>query len=161
MTLKSTFVVLILFLFVGCSVYTFNPKGKSSLQSISVELFENTTGEYGLEDRMTEQVIEAFITDGSIKIVPENSAEALLYGKLIKYIRKPYEYDESDIVKTYAVTMTFEIKLVNTLDNIELWTNTISQFGVYNIESEVEIDGQQRAIEKLVDDIINKTTKSW
>lgn len=161
MTLKSIIASLLLFSLVGCSVYTFNPKGKSTIHSIAIELFENTTGEYGIEDKMTEQVIEAFIDDGSIKIVPEENAEVLLYGKLIKYERKPYEYNESDIVNSYAITMTFEIKLIKTLDNSEIWTNTISQFGVYNIEEEVEEDGQQRAIAKLVDDIINKTTKSW
>ncbi len=161
MTLKPILLILLLSSFVGCSVYTFNPKGKSTLNSLAIELFENTTGEYGIEDKMTEQVIEAFIDDGSIKIVPESNAEALLYGKLIKYDRKPYEYNESDIVNSYSITMTFEIKLVKTLDNSEIWTNTISQFGVYNIEEEVEQDGQQRAIAKLVDDIINKTTKSW
>lgn len=161
MTIKSIFLLSVIFLFVGCSVYTFNPKGKSSISSISIELFENTTAEYGIEDRMTEQVIEAFIDDGSIKVVPEASAEAVLHGKLIKYERKPFEYDELDIVKSYSITMTFEIQLVNSLDNIEIWANNISQFGVYDIEEEVDEDGQLRAIEKLVDDIINKTTKSW
>ena len=57
--------------------------------------------------------------------------------------------------------MTFEIKLINTADNSEIWVNTISQFGVFNIDDELDADGEQRAIEKLVDDIINKTTKSW
>ena len=161
MTLKSIFVIIFLFSFVGCSVYTFNPQGKSTLESISIELFENTTAEYGLEDRMTEQVIDAFIADGSIKIVPESNAEALLIGKLIKYDRKPYDPNELDQVESYAIYMTFEIRLVKTLDNTDIWTNNINQFGVYNIEEEVEEDGQQRAIEKLVDDIINKTIKNW
>ncbi len=161
MTLKPIALILILFLFVGCSVYTFNPKGKSTLESISIELFENTPAEYGLEDRMTEQVIDAFISDGSIKIVPGENAEALLLGKLIKYERKPYDPNELDQVESYAIYMTFEIRLVKTLDDTEIWTNNINQFGVYSIEEEVEEDGQQRAIEKLVDDIINKTIKSW
>ncbi len=161
MTLKSIFIALLLFSVMGCSVYTFNPRGKSTLSSISILLFENTTGQYGLEDKMTELVIDAFIDDGSIKVVPESNAEALVSGKLIKYIRQPYEYDETDIVQSYKITMTFEIKLINTADNSEIWVNTFSQFGVFIIDEEVDEDGEERAIVKLVDDIINKTTKSW
>ena len=161
MTLKSIVLSLLLFSIMGCSVYTFNPKGKSTIKSIAILLFENTTGQYGLEDKMTELVIDAFIDDGSIKVVPEGNAEALVSGKLINYLRQPYEYDESDIVQSYKITMTFEIKLINTADNSEIWVNTISQFGVFNIDEELDADGEQRAIEKLVDDIINKTTKSW
>lgn len=161
MNVKSIFFLLILLQFVGCSVYTFNPRGKSTLKTIAIQLFENTTGEYGIEDKMTEQVIDAFISDGSIKIVPEENAEALLIGKLISYERKPYDPNENDVVQSYAITMTFEIKLINTLDKTEIWNNNIVQFGVYNIEEETEEDGQQRAIAKLVEDVINKTTKSW
>ncbi len=161
MTLKSIFIALLLFFVMGCSVYSFNPRLKSTLRSISFLLFENTTVQYGLEDKMTELVIDAFIDDGSIKVVPESNAEALVSGKLIKYIRQPYEYDETDIVQSYKITMTFEIKLINTADNSEIWVNTISQFGVFNIDEELDEDGEERAIVKLVDDIINKTTKSW
>ena len=161
MSIKSLICTFLIFTCLGCSVYTFNPKGKSTISSMAVQLFENSTGEYGLEDRMTQQIIEAFIDEGSIKIVPEGSSEALLKGKLVGYDRQPFDPDETDQVSTYKITMSFEIQLINTADNTDIWNNRISQFGLYNLEEETEEDGQQRAITKLVDDILNLTTKSW
>lgn len=145
----------------SCGVYTFNPRGKSDISRINVERFSNETSEFGIEDRMTNQIIDAFIADGSLKIVPTDDAQALLTGALVEYERKPYNADENDVVESYAVRMTFNIKLTNTVDGVDLWTERISQLGVYSLTDETEEDGQQRAIELLIETIINKTTKSW
>ena len=161
--MKKIFIIILLYslLLSGCGVYTFNPKGKSSISSIDIERFSNKTPEYGLEDRMTDQIIDAFISDGTLKIAAQGNSEATLSGSLVTYQRKPYNPDEFDRVEEYAVHMTFNIKLINPADGTEIWTDRISQIGVYNLESETELDGQQRAIEFLIEAIINKTTKSW
>ena len=153
--------LIIILIFSGCSVYTFNPKGKSEIESINVEKFDNKTQEFGLEDRMTDQIIEAFIADGTMNIVAPGNSDAVLIGTLIGYERKPYNPDENDQVTDYAVRMTFTIKLVNPVDGIEIWKQNISQLGIYSVETETEEFGQQRAIALLIDEIINKTTKSW
>ena len=147
-------------LLAGC-VYTFNPKGKSSIKSIAIERFTNRTGEFGLEDIMTDQIIDAFIADGNLKVVEAEYADALLSGSLTAYERRPYNPDENDVVEDYSIRMYFDIKLTNPVDNTEIWTARINQQGIYNINNEQESDGQQRAITFLVEDIINRTTQSW
>lgn len=146
---------------VSCGVYTFNPKGKSALTSIAVERFENKTPEFGLADRMTDDVIDAFIAEGSMKIVAEENAEAILSGTLVSYVRLPLEYTETDEVISYAVTMGFDIVLKNSDDGSEIWKERVSQQGIYQVDVETEEDGVQMAIGLLVEAIINKTTKSW
>ncbi|UCE25018.1 MAG: hypothetical protein JSU74_02920 [Candidatus Zixiibacteriota bacterium] len=155
------FSVMILLLANGCGVYTFSPKGKSDIKSVAVERFENETAEYGLEDRMTDQIIDALIADGTLKVVNREYADAYLNGILTRYERKPYGFDENDQVETYAVTMGFDILLKNPTDESEIWKERMDQIGVYNIDTETEEDGQQKAIDLLIEAIINKTTKSW
>lgn len=147
--------------FSGCGVYTFNPRGKSEIKSIAVERFGNQTAEYGLEDQVTDLVTDALISDGTIQVVSSDLAEALLEGTLVGYDRKPYNYDENDQVTSYEVTMAFQITLRNRADDTELWTERISQRGTYLVDTETEDAAQQTAIKLLVDDILNKTTKSW
>ncbi|UCG62203.1 MAG: hypothetical protein JSV52_02650 [Candidatus Zixiibacteriota bacterium] len=146
---------------VGCGVYTFTPRGKSDIKSISVERFDNETAEYGLEDRMTDQIIDALLAEGTLKVLSTEYSDAVLYGTLTRYDRNPFDYDENDQVQTYAITMTFDITLKKAADDTEIWKESIIQKGVYDIASETEEDGQQRAIDLLIEDIINKTTKSW
>ncbi len=145
----------------GCGVYTFNPRGKSEISTVAVERFENQTAEYGLEDNMTDLITDALIADGTMQVVSEDLAEAILQGTLVGYDRKPYNYDENDQVASYKVAMIFQVSLTNRGDDTELWTERMTQEGIYLADSETEEDGQQRAIELLIEAILNKTTKSW
>jgi hypothetical protein len=90
-----------------------------------------------------------------------------LSGVLTRYERKPYEYDQNDVVESYYVDMDFEITLKNPLDDSEIWKEKMTQRGVYAVDGEMEEgarteeDARREAIELLVEAIINKTTKSW
>ena len=145
----------------GCGVYTFNPAGKSEIQAIAIERFDNRTAEYDLADRMTDLVIDAFISDGTMKVVSIDNADAVLVGVLTRYDRKPYKYDENDQVESYSVTMDFDVVLINPRDDSEIWREKMIQEGVYSVESETEQEGQEKAVDRLVESIVNRTTKSW
>ena len=144
----------------GCP-YTLNPRGSVTIKTVAVERFQNDTPEFALADQMTEAIITALIADGSMKVLPKEQAEAVLSGTLTRYQRRPYEYDENDQVTSYAVEMDFEIHLKRPADDSLFWDERTSQRGVYNLLSETEEIGRQRALELLVQAIINRTTKSW
>ena len=73
---KGLAAVLLLVFCSGCGIYSFSPGGKSSIKTIAVTQFENKTIEYGLSSRMTDLVIEAFISDGNLKVVSQSEADA-------------------------------------------------------------------------------------
>jgi hypothetical protein len=145
----------------GCGIYTFNPKGKSNIRSVAVLPFENTTGQLQLTDRLTEIIVDAFIADGSLKVVSEANADVALQGVLDRYERLPHIFDENDQVQQYKVVMGFEISLSEPGSESAMWTQRLNQEGPYDAETETEEDGQRRAGERLVQAIIDKTTKSW
>ena len=145
----------------GCGVYTFNPRGQLELKSISIELFENQTGEFGFTDRLTDVVIDEFIADGNLRVVSRENSDALLTGVLLRYDRLPHVFDENDQVEQYKVRLGFEITLKKSADLSEIWKETMNPEGVYDAATESEEDGQRRAAEALVEAIINRTTKSW
>lgn len=145
----------------GCGVYTFNPGGKSNLQSIAIVPFENQTSQYELTDRLTEIVIDAFISDGNLKVVGESNADALLEGTLTRYQRLPHEFDENDQVQQYRVVMTVRAVLKKPQDESEIWNETFNLEGIYDAVEGTEEDGQQLAGLQLVEAVLNKATKSW
>ncbi len=147
----------------SCGVYTFNPAGKSDIQSVAVLRFQNETAELGLEDRLTDGVIDAFIDDGSLKVLPPDAADAVLEGSLVNYTRAPHQFttEGTEEVESYAVTMDFAITLKNPDDDSEMWTERMRQTGIYDVIDETEEDAQQEAIRFLVEAILNRTIKSW
>jgi NOL1/NOP2/fmu family ribosome biogenesis protein len=57
--------------------------------------------------------------------------------------------------------MDFDVKLNKPADDSLIWQERFSQRGVYILETETEEVGRQKALELLVQAIINRTTKSW
>ncbi len=145
----------------GCGVYTFNGRGKSSIKTIAIDPFENQTNQFGLTDRLTQIIVEAFINDGTIKVVPKEMADAVLTGQLTRYERVPSKYDLSDRVEEYKVLMDFQVALKNAKDQSDLWKEQMNQEGIYKADKETEEDGQRAAGKRLVEAILNKTTVSW
>lgn len=144
----------------GC-IYTFNPKGKSDIKTLAVEPFDNRTSEYGLSDRLTTIVIDAFIKDGSMRIVPADKADAIIHGVLTGYERQVVTFDTTDQVSQYRVVLTCEVSLKTTKNDSTLWTQSMIQEGVYSAANETEEQGQQRAGEHLVAAVLTKATKDW
>ncbi|MBD3257243.1 hypothetical protein GF377_02330 [candidate division GN15 bacterium] len=145
----------------GCGVYTLNPRGQSTVSTMYVAPFDNETAEYGLADRLTEIIIDAFIADGSIRVVAESEAEAVLLGTLTNYERQVQKYDQNDQVETYKIVMDFDIVLRNAEDQSDIWKENLRQEGLYDAVEETEEDGQRRAGGWLVEAVLNRTTKSW
>lgn len=161
--MKSTwsFIVLVVCLSVGCGVYSFKPSSDSEYKTMAIQRLENETQEHELADQITDLIIDAFIADGSMKVVAPSLADAILAGTFKSYSREPFAYDETDQVSSYRVTMGFEITLRNPVDDSEIWKETFSQYGVYEVVTESEEEARQRAIDRLIEEIILKTTKSW
>lgn len=152
---------LVILIAAGCGVYTFSPAGKATYKTITVERFGNETAEYELADHITDVIIDALIADGTMKVVAQGNGEVILRGSLVQYDRKPFKYDASDHVESYKVTMDFQVSLINPADNSEIWKERMSQYGVYDVATETEADAQQAAVDRLVEQIILRTTKSW
>lgn len=144
----------------GCA-YTFNPKATAPFKTIAVEPFENRTAEYGLADRLNNIVVDAFIKDGSMRIVPADKAEAILRGTFLRYERLVVQFDTTDQVERYKVVLECEVSVRKIANDSTLWTQTMTQEGIYATATESEEIGQRRAGERLVEAIINKTTKAW
>lgn len=145
----------------ACGVYTFNPRGKSTISTLSVEPFANQTSQYGLADLMTEAVVDAFITDGTMKVVAPDVAEAHLVGRLTRYERVAHEFDENDQVSRYKVVVGVDISLKNPTDQSDFWSIQLTLDGIYEADTQTEEDGQKSVAEQLVEAVLNKTTKSW
>ena len=88
----------------GCA-YSFRQKSNAPFKTIGIESFENRTAEYGLTDRLTNIMAEAFINDGTLRVVPADKAEAVLNGTLLRYERQPAQFDITDQVERYKVIL--------------------------------------------------------
>jgi hypothetical protein len=145
----------------GCGVYSFSASGNAGFTTLNVNQFENNTIEYQLSDQLTDAVVDAFIRDNTVKIVDPSSAEAQMKGTVTNYRRDSYTFNKQDEVTEYAVKVTVAVEVVRAESGEKIWEDQFYAEGIYNAVSEVEEDGQSRAITLLASDILDRTTKRW
>lgn len=132
------------------------------VQSVAVPIFENRTTEFGLAESITSGIINGFIEDNQIKVLDQNAAEAVMNGTIVDYKTRAYTFDETDRVTEYIVEIWVDAELITREDARSVWkADRARGFGIYKADSEDERLGQTRAIEKLAEDLLNRTIKSW
>lgn len=145
-----------------CSPYSFSGGRTALVQSVTVPIFENRTTEFGLAETITGGIIDGFIEDNQIKVLDQSSAESILTGSIVEYKQGSYTFDETDRVTEYIVEIWVDAELKKLEGDVGVWkAERMRGFGVYKADSEDEQAGQARAIEKLSEDILNRTIKSW
>jgi hypothetical protein len=147
----------------SCGIYTVSPSALGNLRTVAIPLFDNQSTESGLRELLTDKLSQAFVTDNTLKVVPEQQADGVLRGTVISYAREPYTYSKSEVVSEYKSTVTVKVQFVNRRSQKVIWEESnMSNWGTYDAaKGETEDDGKNRAIDKLVEDILNKTVKGW
>jgi hypothetical protein len=148
----------------GCSPYSFTGGRTALVNSVHVKVFENETPEFGIEEALTRGIIEGFIDDNQVRIVEADAAEAILTGRVVQYERRAYTFDETDRVTEYIVEIWVSATLTKQVSEgtPTVWSLERQRgFGIYNADTEDEQAGQQRAIDKIGEDLLNHTIKSW
>ena len=159
---KNIYIFLSLFLFlaISCGPYSMHSSSLPGINSIAIPSFENETTEYDLDERLTENTVEGFVQNHSLKVLTQNDADVVLYGTITKYSRKAYTYDEQENIKEYISEIYVKVWLEDKSKKKNLWEENMKGWGVYSTTEE-EAVGKDRAVVKLVEDIINRTVKSW
>jgi hypothetical protein len=94
----------------------------AGIKTIGIPIFINRTKKPELEQRITEHIIDEFVTRGRVRIVPdENGAEAILYGTIFTYTTVPVLINEQGRATRYEIMITARVVLnMVTTDEI-LW----------------------------------------
>lgn len=154
--------VLLLMLTLSCGVYTFSPSALGGIKSTAIPLFDNKTPESGLAEDLSDKLSRAFVDDNTLRVVPESRADAILRGAIVSYQREAYTYDANEVVSEYIVRIGLDVGFYDKKTSKAIWEDKgMSNWGTYNSVTETENDGKERALNKLVEDILNKTVKGW
>jgi hypothetical protein len=152
----------LLFSISGCGVYSFSGSGLSGTNTIAIPLFDNQTQEYGIREALTEKISERFVQDNTLRVVNEKTADSILRGTITKYQREAHTFDEQENIKEYIVRIWVKVTFEEKKNEKIGWEeDDLLRWGIYSADEETEDQGKERAIEKLAEDIVNKTVKGW
>jgi TolB-like protein len=152
-------------LVVACG-YSTTSRTAKDIKSIYVPFFENQTAEPNLEISVTERVIDNLVRDNTLKVVPENAADAVLDGKIVGFENKPFSFNQDLNAEEYIVVIKVVATLFNRRTNEPIWQDRPFQGdGSYFIESVGEgrtfNDAVNESLREITERILNLTVQDW
>lgn len=158
-------IIIIGFLFILSGCYSFIASTlPSHIKTVHIFEVDDKTLDPVLANNLRTGILELFRKNaGSVRIV-NDEASADFKISLLSYSNKPDNYNSSDQVETYRVTIRVSVLFYdNVKDRVIYEEKNLSADGIYDVQANETEDrhGQTRAIEKLQDLIITNALAKW
>ena len=118
--------VMLCFVLNGCAGYRLGSNLPGNLRTVSIPTFKNQTREPGIEISITNEIINQFQIDGTLRVVDEDP-DLILHGELIGYSREPLRYTGKDFkeVEEYRLRIRAKLTLIETASNTPRWKGRV------------------------------------
>ena len=151
----------------GCG-YTSSPALlPTHLKTVAIPTFVNGTTEVGLEQEITQAVIDAFVKDNHLRVVDEKSANALLVGKVTAYRDGVFGFTSAAEATEYRSTVSVHVTFKDLVKNREVWDDEIEKSANYFVKdvpgqkAKTTLEGRQDAVSKIADEILSRSVEGW
>ncbi len=152
----------------SCLHYSTGSRTAGDIKRIAVPYLNNATSEPNIEIEITEKIIEGLINDNTLKVVPEEEADAVLEGSIVDYRNIPFTFSESQNqiqAEQYRLFIGLNVSLLNRKENTYIWENKmIKAHGDYYLEETAE-QNYENALKNVYSDIVeailSSTVQDW
>jgi hypothetical protein len=164
MGLKSKIVTLLILLFVfsvgiSCGIYSLSGSTlPAHIKTVAIPLFSTRSPEFGIDQEITDSVIEAVTRDNTLKIADERSSDSLIRGTILQITDSAGAYDQNENASNFRVTIRIKIIFEDLKKQNVMWEETWTHWGEYTSDRS---EGIKEATDKIAEAIINRTVSGW
>jgi len=151
----------------GC-LYGFAGGGlPSHVRTVAILPFDNQTTEPLLTQAVSEALREAVQGRLGLRSASEANADAVVRGVILRYepdITLSFQSGESGnvAVTRRRVSLTLRVEIYDQREGRTLWERqSLTVDGEYDPPREAEAEGRERALNKLVTDIVDGAQSQW
>ena len=160
---RILYVFLLIGLFQSCGYYSFKGSLPSHLQTIAIPIFIDRSAYPGVQEKVTDSVTEAFISDNTLKLVDESKADVLLNGTIQSVIQKVAAVKSGETVSEYQMYVSVKVVCEDVNQSKKMYEKVFRQYGV--MASSADQDEKDKAIddaiELITEDVVNTTLGGW
>lgn len=138
----------------GCG-YSFHGNLPGHLRTVAVPVLRNRTSEPGVENFVTSALIEAFVTNGRLRVVRGEQADSLLDGDVLGYEIQSIAYDATANVRQYRLLLTLKLQYKDLQRNSVVFDGTVSERSDFRTAGQVSqtISREESAVRLAAVDI--------
>ena len=158
----------VLFWGIGCSYYSFSGSLPAHIETVAVPLFGNEEQRvliYGVEEALTDAVIDGFAKDGNLKVVDRTRADSMISGRIVEIREEPFTYTADERAKQWKVRIFVQVAYEDVRKKETRWEEeTLEGWGVYEVvtgDPSERQEGVDAAIQMLAEEILDRTVAGW
>jgi len=158
-TILTIFVFVSGLLSLRCGVYSFSGSTlPPHIKTVGIPLFEDRTTEFGIDQLLTDALIEAITDDNTLKIANPRESDTIISGVIMSVKDRTGQYNANESAGDYRVFVGVKIQFEDVKKRTILWEDTINQWGSYESNRD---DGIEEALDKISTEIINRSVSGW
>jgi Lipopolysaccharide-assembly len=120
----------------GCG-YTIGNRLPPHIKTVAVPIFKNRTTEPRVEAVITRAVVEAFSTNGQLRVVQPEEADAILEGELTGYTVQGVAFNSKINVQQYRLVVTLSVRFQDVRRRTILFQGGISERADFAVQGTV------------------------
>ena len=151
----------------ACAHYSTTTGMIGGIRTVGVPIAENETAEFDIGERLSETTGDAFVRDGRLRVVDEESSDAVLLMTVLALSDRPFTYTASEETEQYRFSIQVRAELVaNADDEVLLELPGLEGWGTYDADlADDDEGGRDAAIEAafdmIIEEIVDRITASW
>ena len=145
----------------GCGPYSFSSSGASHLKTVAVPIFQDQTSEFGIKEKLTDEVIDQFTRDNTLRLGDRRNADSLIEGRIVRVDDRAGTFTSDESVRDIKVFITVQIKYEDLKKRKMIWEEEITEWGTFNPDEETREAGIDEAIAKIATEILNRSVSGW
>jgi outer membrane lipopolysaccharide assembly protein LptE/RlpB len=155
---EELFCYLAIFLLFFSCTYSF--KSGHFGGTLSVASMENNTQNADIGRILTEDLIDAFINDGRIKVETSSEGDYLLKGIINNYERGPQSYTPDGEIEEYRLSVNVKFSLKKKDKEKNEWEKVINESFIYPSESP-ELEAVDSVATKVKNSLLRIMLEEW
>lgn len=148
---------------VACGPYSFSSSSASHLKTVDVPVFQDQTSEFGIKEKLTDEVIAQVTRDNTLRVTDRRNADSVIEGKVIRVEDQAGAFNTSESVQDIKVFITVSVKYEDLKKRKLMWQDEFTEWGTYNPNEGTQSreNAIEEAVRKIATDILDKSVSGW
>ena len=107
----------------GCG-YSLRGNLPEHIKTVAIPIFQNRTPVPAVENFLTNAVVNAFSTNGRLRVTSVDRADSILEGEITSYLLQSIAYDAAANIRQFRLTVTLNLRFRDVRRNEVLFQRT-------------------------------------
>ncbi len=143
----------------GCAHYSTSASGGGAYRSVAIPLIDNESLEPGLQQAMTDTLIQTFVTNGAMRVLDEDQAQLVLKGTITQVRDQPFTLEGGN--EQFRIVIFVDMSCYDTAEKTSIWEEKgLRGFGIYSAGADRQVVREAalgEAMTMVAGDVLDKT----